>query len=76
MPDSERYVSREISNLPMVGAVKVSQTIYYNGGSSTMEREIVICPIWFMVLMGVTVAALIALVIRIVHKHRKKRVVI
>lgn len=73
MPESTRSITREVSNLPMLGVVKVSQTIYYNGVSSTEEKNLIICPIWFLLLAFATIAALIAVIVKIIKRHAKKK---
>ena len=73
MPETTYESQREISNLPVIGAVKVTQTIRFNGEASTTENTIVICPIWFMALVLLTVAALITTIVAIVKKHRKNK---
>lgn len=76
MPETTRYTEREISDLPALGIVKVTQTIDYNGQTSTAEKQIIICPVWFMVLASLTLAAIIATVTIIVKKHRHKKIVV
>ena len=76
MPDSTRYATREISNLPALGIVKVSQAIYYRGDYSVVERNVMICPIWFMVLVLLTIVSIIAAIVGIVKKHKRKKAVI
>lgn len=73
MPDTERYIEREIDNLPALGVVKVSQSIYYRGDLSQIEKEVIICPIWFMALVIMTIVTLIITVIQIIKKHKKNR---
>lgn len=73
MPDTTRVVEREINNLPALGVVKVNQTIYYNGNVSTEERNIIICPIWFMALVAVTLCAIIGTIVHLIRKHRKNK---
>ncbi len=73
IPDTERYISREISNLPLVGVVKVNQSIYYNGDVSTVVKDVFICPIWFLLLVVATIGAIIAVVIKIIKKNRNKK---
>ena len=68
MPGTTRSVKREVSNLPMVGVVRVNQTIYYNGEVSVVEKDVWICPIWFMVLAGL---ALVAIVLAVVFGVKK-----
>ena len=73
MPETTRYVTREINEgLPLLGAVKVEQTIYYRGSSSTEEKTVIICPIWFLLLVIASVAVIIATIVMIVRKHKKK----
>lgn len=76
MPESTRYVLREIDNLPMLGAINVSQSIYYRGELSEAEQTIIICPIWFMALVLLTVFAIIATIVNIVMRHKRKHKVI
>ncbi len=73
MPDSERFISREISNLPLLGVIKVEQTIYYLGDVKTESKNVIICPIWFMALILLTIGSIVYSIIRIVKGHRKKR---
>ena len=73
MPESTRHIEREVSNLPSLGLVKISQTIYYNGTANTQEKTVIICPIWFLALVIVTLAAIIATIVRIVLKHKKNK---
>ena len=73
MPDTERFIEREIDNLPALGVVKVSQTIYYRGVKNVEEKEIVICPIWFIALVVLTIVTLIITIVQIIRKHRKNR---
>lgn len=73
MPESTRFVTRDINNLPALGMVKVSQTIYYNGEISTEEKEVIICPLWFLCLVVLTIGAIIAFIISRIRKHRKNK---
>ena len=73
MPDTQRFISRDIANLPMVGIVNVQQNIYYNGETSTIEKNVIICPIWLLVLSVITIIAIITSIILSVRKHKKKR---
>ncbi len=75
MPGTTRFIERDVNNLPALGVVKVNQTIYYQGQSSVVEKNIFICPIWFMVLVLATIAAIVATIVHLVKKHREKRMV-
>lgn len=76
MPETTRYTEREVSDLPELGIVKVSQTINYNGKVSVNEKQIFLCPIWFMALVLLTLAAIITTIVLIVRKHRRKKLVV
>ena len=59
MPETTRRTEYEITELPAVGVVRVSQTIYYNGISSVEMKDVLICPIWFIVVALVVVCGMI-----------------
>ena len=73
MPETTYYSQREISNLPAVGIVNVSQTIRMNGEVSIKESNIIICPIWFMLLILATLAALVTTIVLMTKKHRRRK---
>lgn len=73
MPETTFHSEREISNLPTIGVVKVSQTIRFNGEVSVQEGNIIICPLWFIILVLLTLAALITTIVVMVKKHRKHK---
>ena len=73
MPETTKFVTREINGLPMLGIVKISQSIYYNYAISTEEKVVVICPIWFMALMAVTLVAIVAKIAGTIRKHKKNK---
>ena len=76
MPETTRYAEREVSDLPALGVVKVTQTIDYNGQTSTTEKQIIICPVWFMALVLLTLASIFAAVVIIVKKRHRKGIVV
>lgn len=72
MPETTRNLEWEVQNLPMVGIVNVSQTISYLGQTSYEERTVVICPIWFMVLVLAVVCGIVAGIVMMVRKRRRR----
>ena len=72
MPETTRHIERELSDLPDLGVVKVTQTINYNGQTSTKENNIIICPIWFITLILVLIAAIIFTIVFLIKKHRRR----
>ncbi len=73
MPESTRFITRNIDNLPMLGIVKVEQTIYYNNAVSTVTKDIIICPVWFFFLVALVVISIIGFIIASVRHHRRKK---
>lgn len=74
MPETERFITRDINEgLPMLGVVHVEQKIRYNGTVSEESKNVIICPIWFLILIILTLAAIIAAIVHIVLKHRRKK---
>ena len=73
MPETTYLATRNISNLPALGVVKVSQTVFYRGQDPVVtEKEVIICPIWFMILVIACIAAIVAFIVSRIRKHRKK----
>ena len=73
MPETTRYITRNIDNLPTLGIVKVEQTIYYNNEVSTVSKNIVLCPIWFFFLVALVIFSIIGFIVASVHHHRRKK---
>lgn len=71
MPETTRLVTRSIDNLPPLGAVKISQTVYFNDIVSENQHTVIICPLWFIALVIFTVISVTtALIAR--HRHHHK----
>ncbi|MBR3386124.1 hypothetical protein IKG68_00935 [Candidatus Saccharibacteria bacterium] len=68
MPGSTRYITRSLDDLPALGIYSVTQDISYLGGNSYNSAVMVSCPIWFLVLMIVTVGAIIGVTVALVRK--------
>lgn len=71
MPNTERY-HVESCTLPSVGLFRAKQTVKIFGEVSTVEKTIIVCPIWLMVLLLVVIAAIIVWIVIAVRKHHKK----
>lgn len=73
MPESTRFITRRVDNLPQLGIVHITQTIYFYDRVSTTERDVIICPLWFIFLTFFTVASIaVAIVMRIRSRRRRK----
>ena len=74
MPDTTRRVERKVDDLPLLGVVSIEHTVKYNGEEMTMEQILVICPIWFMVMVAVVITMLVVTVILLVRRHRRNKI--
>lgn len=72
VPETRRYVRRNVSDLPFLGIVQIEQKVYYNGDTSVVSQNVIICPIWFMALVGLTIALFAAAIVKMVKMHKKK----
>ncbi|MBR3131191.1 hypothetical protein IKG31_01315 [Candidatus Saccharibacteria bacterium] len=73
MPYSTRNLVRNLTNLPSLGVVTVKETIKYLGETSTIEKQIYICPLWFLLLAAFTIIAIIGTIISRVRHHRRHK---
>ena len=73
LPETTRLVSREIDNLPAVGIVHLEQTILFEGQTSSVSQNLIICPIWVSVLAIMIIVAVISSIIVFVRHRRRKR---
>lgn len=76
LPETTRYITHNIDNLPLLGSFKVTQTIYFNDTVSEVEQNLIICPLWFIFIVAFTVVTLIALIVARIRHHRHAKVLI
>lgn len=76
MPESTYKATRQVSNLPALGVVRISQTVYFDGKNSTVENNVIICPLWFLLLVIATIASLITFIVLKIRKHHKKKIAV
>ncbi|MBQ3470614.1 hypothetical protein IJH23_02815 [Candidatus Saccharibacteria bacterium] len=73
MPETTRLINRKISNLPALGVVHISQSVNYNGKTSVVEKNLIICPIWFILLVIATITTLVTVITLKVRRHKKSK---
>lgn len=76
MPETTRAVVKEIKDLPALGIYEVRQSVDYLGENSSITQIVLACPVWFMLLLIVTVAAIVTGIVLAVKKHKKKKALI
>lgn len=72
MPGTTREFTQEIDGLAPLGIFQVRQKVSYMGEAYAEEHTLVLCPIWFMLLVAITVAAIIGVIVRLIMKHRRR----
>lgn len=73
MPETTRYTNYEVKGLSSLGMYKVTQTIDYNGRTSEVEKTLIVCPIWLVVLAVVVVMTIITTIILMIRRHRRNK---
>ena len=72
MPGTTREFERSIDGISPLGIYEVKQKVVYMGEAQVEEHTLVLCPIWFMLLVAVTIGAIIGVIVRVIIKHRRK----
>ena len=74
MPETTRYVStRNIDSVAPLGIYRVKQTVNYMGNVDINDIVVVSCPIWFMALVLLTIAAIVTTIVFSIKRHRRKK---
>ncbi|MBQ8985239.1 hypothetical protein IJ076_01620 [Candidatus Saccharibacteria bacterium] len=73
MPESTRVVSRTLENLPELGIYQVSQDVSYMGDESLISSVMILCPIWFIILVFATIISIVGMVCYGLHLKKKKK---
>ena len=73
MPESTRVFTRELDGLPLLGIFEVTENVEYMDTEMGTTVVMMICPIWFMVLVFATIASIVGLIIFGHFKHRKRK---
>lgn len=71
LPETERYNVQTWDDAPMVGIFKVRQTVEIFGDVSTVEKVVIICPLWLIVVI-ILVATVIIIWLITRNKNRNK----
>lgn len=72
MPETTRLITRNIEGISPIGIYEIKETVNYLGKNTTFSQTVVACPIWFMALVFVTIAAVIVAIVRSIRVHRIK----
>ena len=70
LPETKRYHVQEWKGTPMIGIFKVKQIVEIFDDVSTVEKVVLICPIWLMLIV---LFLIIAMIIWLVARSRARR---
>lgn len=71
MPQMERYYVQRCT-LPIAGLFRAKQVVKIFDEVSTVEKTILVCPIWLMVVILIIIVAIIVGIVVLIKKHSKK----
>ncbi len=71
LPETRRYTSLNWEETPSFGLFKVKLTITYNEKTETIEKIVLVCPLWLIVLVIVFIGAVI---FWLVSRNRSRKV--
>ena len=70
LPGTKRFVTSRWENSPNFGIYKVEQTIDFASDSDTLEKIVLICPLWLIIIIILFIAAVI---FHFVYHHQEKK---
>jgi hypothetical protein len=73
MPETTRTVTRDLEVVPALGIFEVKQEVTYLGEHSEISTIMVVCPLWFMILVAATFISIISMIFYGRHLKRKKK---
>lgn len=72
MPETTRYATREVNNLPVLGIVNILQDVTFNGETVKKNVNVIICPVWFLGLVILSIAAIITFIVLRIRANKKR----
>lgn len=72
MPGTTKSTSREITNLPVLGVVNILQDVTFNGQTVKKNVNVIICPLWFLGLVFLSICAIVTFIILRIRAHKKR----
>ncbi|MBR0479720.1 hypothetical protein IJJ49_00395 [Candidatus Saccharibacteria bacterium] len=72
MPETTRYLTREVSEVPALGVFEITQEVFYLGEKSIETKTVFDCPLWFVILTIFTIGAIIGTVLAKIKKKRSR----
>lgn len=73
MPETTRHIVRDLDGFSPLGIYTIKQTVTYLDEVSVIEKTVICCPIWFMVLLFLTVITLVYSIFKSIKRHRRRK---
>ena len=73
MPETSRHIVRDLDGFSPLGIYVVKQTVTYLDEESVIEHTVIACPVWFMVLLILTIVTVIYSIFKSVKRHRRRK---
>lgn len=70
LPNTERYHVQSCE-LPAVGIFKAKQIVTIFGEESILEKTVLVCPIWLMVIFILIIVGIVITIVILIKKHKK-----
>ncbi|MBR3323913.1 hypothetical protein IKG24_00010 [Candidatus Saccharibacteria bacterium] len=70
LPNTERYHVQSC-DLPAVGIFRAKQVVKIFGEESVLEKTIMVCPVWLMILVVVIIVGVVMAIVILIKKHKK-----
>lgn len=73
MPGTKQYHAESCNLGAVAGIFKAKQTVSIFGETSIVEKYVVLCPVWLMLIILIIIVAIIVAIVHIVRKNSKKK---
>ena len=73
MPETTRYFTKDIDGMSPLGVYQVTQTVNYLGEDFVFSQTVIACPIWFMILLAIAMAAIVTTIARSIFNRRANK---
>lgn len=73
MPGTTRTLVRNIDGLNSLGIYEVKQTVEYMGETSVVSSVLFVCPVWFLILFMITLAAIFRVGLRKYRRFQRNK---
>ena len=73
LPETERYHVQSCDSMPTLGIFKAKQTVSIFGEISTVEKIVILCPLWLMFLILFVIITLIIWIFTKIKRNGKRK---